>query len=209
MLQEVFAAPEVDADTSGTVSRALPEHRCIPAVARNKLRQFGDREVASVSGLATLIRGSSRHNKVVQLPDLPDDRDRVAHVIEADVNGTQLQLVNIHLSHIRGADLLRCKQLECVLDELWDGPVVIAGDFNSRPESTTVNRLRAEFDDVLVSKVPTGPGGGVIDYFAYRGLELNAVHLEPLFDGNELPVVSDHIGLGLHLDVCKDSQMVS
>lgn len=205
MLQEVFAAPEVDADTSGTVSRALPEHRCIPATARNKLRWFGDREVASISGLATLIRGSSSHNKIVQLPDVQDDRGRVAHVIDANVNGIQLQLVNIHLSHIRGADRLRCHQLACVIKELWQGPVVIAGDFNSRPDSKTIDLLRAEFDEVLVSKVPTGPGGGVIDYFAYRGLALNAVQLEPLFDGNELPIVSDHIGLGLHLDICKDS----
>ena len=204
MMQEVFVAPEAGVDTARSIAAGLPEHRCLPASARIKPREFDGREVTSISGLATLIAGEAKFNRVVNLPDLPDDRDRIAQVIDTVIQGIEMQLVNLHLSHIPGADQIRREQLEAVLKELDEKPTVIAGDFNSYPDGDAIRLLHEEFDHVFVSNVPTFPGYGVIDYFACRGFDLESAQLEPLFDGNELPKVSDHIGLGLHLNFLKE-----
>lgn len=201
MLQEVFCAPEVNTDTLKYIRPRLVDHHCLPAIARNKVRRFKGRDVQSLSGLATFVRGELLESRVIPLPDCEEDRDRCAQVNKVVWNGHVLQIVNLHLSHVRGANELRKRQLEVILGELEALPVIIGGDFNSRPDSLPMNFLRENMDEVVVPDFATGPGGGVIDYFAWKDLPVRRANVEPLFDGTNLPVVTDHTGVGLHLDI--------
>lgn len=201
MLQEVFVAPEAKLDTAKLVARRLPDHHCMPIVARPKIRSYQDKDLFSISGLAILSVGERLYSRTIPLPDLPEDRDRVAQLVKMRIQGIELQIVNLHLCNIRGANEVRAQQLQCILDELEPGPAIIGGDFNSRPDSLAMNLLRGHFPDVAVAPFPTGPGGGVIDYLAWRGINYERYDLEPVFDGKELPVVSDHVGVALHLEL--------
>ena len=201
LLQEVFVAPEAEMDTIKLLARRLPDHHCMPIVARPKIRNFEGRELFSLSGLAIISRGERLYSRTIQLPDVPEDRDRVAQLVKMRLHGIDLQIVNLHLCNVRGANETRAIQLQTIIDELEPGPVLMGGDFNSRPDSLPMNLLREHFTDVAVSPFPTGPGGGVIDYLAWRGLNYERYDLEPVFDGKELPVVSDHVGVALHLEL--------
>lgn len=204
-VQEVFVAPELDIDTGKRISWALPDHHFIPIAARSKLRRFDERDVVSLSGLCLFIKGEILGSAVLTLPPLPEDPDRVAQLIKVRVDGLVLQIVNLHLTHVRGANPHRVKQLQFILDHIEPGPVIIGGDFNSRPESEPIGFLREAMDEVVVCSEPTGPGGKVIDYIAWRDIDHRGFQTEPLFDGRGTPVVSDHIGVGVHLDLIKTS----
>jgi len=149
---------------------------------------------AAKVGLGELLESS-----VLQLPGLSEDPDRVAQLIKVRTGGMVLQIVNLHLTHIRGANAHRVKQLEYILDHLEPGSVIIGGDFNSRPDSEPMDFVRQHFDELVVCQEPTGPGGNVIDYIAWRDIDHRGFQTEPLFDGRSMPKVSDHVGVGVHL----------
>lgn len=201
-LQEVFVAPEIDVDTGRRLSYALPGHHYFPVAARYKTRQYQGRDVASVSGLSLFARGEMLHSSVIQLPGLPEDPDRVAQLVRMKIGDSVLQVVNLHLTHIRNQNAHKVKQLESILAHLEPGlPTIIGGDFNARPESEVMDFVRSSFDELVVCPEPTGPGGNVIDYIAWRDLDHRGFQCEPLFDGKSTPRVSDHLGVGVHLDL--------
>lgn len=96
---------------------------------------------------------------------------------------------------------MRRQQLEVILENTTAGPLILAGDFNSRPDSEPMLYLASEVDEVVVCSEPTGPGGNVIDYVAWRGLKHQGFQSEPLFTGQGTPRVSDHAGVGVYIDL--------
>ncbi|MCW5876356.1 MAG: endonuclease/exonuclease/phosphatase family protein [Anaerolineales bacterium] len=85
--------------------------------------------------------------------DLPPDDVLLLRgftVIEIDVDGELLTVINTHFSERDGQDDIRMTQSSAILDQ-WSGrpATVVVGDFNARPESAAIQlMLEAGFVDV-------------------------------------------------------------
>lgn len=91
LLQEVFAAPELGEDTASRVADCLPGHQLVQVPARKKIRRFAEQEAISTSGLAVLVRGQVLDARVLQLPDIPADRNRIAQIIDVEIDRPEYQ----------------------------------------------------------------------------------------------------------------------
>jgi endonuclease/exonuclease/phosphatase family metal-dependent hydrolase len=106
------------------------------APSRRKLRDNGAGRVMSTSGLAILTREKAARVDVHALVSDPRDGQRIAQLVDLSVSGPPLRVLNLHLTHLRGAraDTLRATQLSMALD--WaatdhERGLVLAGDLNA------------------------------------------------------------------------------
>jgi len=97
-------------------------------------------------GMALLARPELLESINHRLPDGPEPRTALAARVELEP-GRELMLVCVHLY---GDEQERLEQAEAMLAALADEacPVVLAGDFNSRPGSVVMNRIEEEFTNI-------------------------------------------------------------
>ena len=131
-LQECFACR--GAGTAASLAARL-EMRAFAAPARRKLRDHGGRPVMSTSGLAILTRGAGAAPEILGLVSDPRDGQRMAQRVDADLGGARVRILNLHLTHLRGAraDAVRTAQLSAALGwarTAWAGPLLVCGDLN-------------------------------------------------------------------------------
>lgn len=102
-------------------------------------------------GNAVLSRFPLRVIRATGLHHHKADRSRRSALwVEVDLpQGTRLQVINTHLSIYPGEQRTQARQLleEWVGPALQSGPVVLCGDFNARPGSTTWQILDRELED--------------------------------------------------------------
>jgi endonuclease/exonuclease/phosphatase family metal-dependent hydrolase len=129
-LQEAFTAEGFD--TAGRLAEylGLTLHA---APARFKPRRHEGHLLDSTSGLAILTRwpGTSAS---LPLPSDPADGERIAQRLDLQVGDRRLRVLNLHLTHLRGANELRGAQLTYALawsSEDLDGGLMVAGDLNA------------------------------------------------------------------------------
>ncbi|MBC2142559.1 endonuclease/exonuclease/phosphatase family protein [Listeria innocua] len=90
----------------------------------------------------------------------------------ADSNGKQFYIFNTHLDHISEEARLFASQLllkkAAIIAE--DSPVIILGDFNTAPNTTTYNFITKKYQDAqLISQTPIkGPIGSFHDFQPLR-----------------------------------------
>lgn len=161
LLQEVFVAPEIGADTGSHLAAALAMERAY-APAREKPRQIEGRRVNSQSGLATLSRWPIVQASVLSLAADARDGERIAQFVKIAVAGEPVLFVNLHLTHLEDANALRQEQLRQILDHLasLDPPdtVVVAGDFNAPPDSAPLRWLCERSGFAVHNRIVDSPG---------------------------------------------------
>lgn len=157
-------------DTTRTISDHL---RLAPhaAPARRKPRGHGDQFVDSTSGLAILAREGGR-SEVLELPADPDDGQRIAQRLDLVAHERSLRILNLHLTHLRGARGagLRATQMETALE--WAkadlrGALVVAGDLNAEAGDPALARLKPPSAPTTLQAALAGtpdPSGPAIDH---------------------------------------------
>ncbi|SIQ96919.1 Metal-dependent hydrolase, endonuclease/exonuclease/phosphatase family [Rhizobium sp. RU20A] len=147
---DIIALQEVDVERlrSGGLdqSRIIAEHLRMQAHFHPALHVENERY-----GDALLTAFPTRLIKAGPLPARGEARG--ALWVEVDVGGGQvLQVINTHLG-LRGSD--RMKQVETLLGPDWigpahraEGPLILAGDFNSPPRSAPYRALAARLTDL-------------------------------------------------------------
>jgi endonuclease/exonuclease/phosphatase family metal-dependent hydrolase len=140
-LQEAFATP--GADTARELGAALGFVVHL-APARFKPRLHEGRMAQSSSGLAILTRwpGSSCS---MMLPSDPQDGERIAQRLDLRIGDRALRVLNLHLTHLRGAAELRATQLQRALawaSDGWTGGLVVAGDMNATAADAALAHLK-------------------------------------------------------------------
>lgn len=139
-LQEVFSAR--GADTARELGAALGFVVHV-APARFKPRVHEGRVAHSSSGLAILTRWPGASCSMM-LPSDPADGERIAQRLDLRIGDRGLRVLNLHLTHLRGADKLRTTQLNRALawaEEGLTGGLVIAGDLNATAADAALARL--------------------------------------------------------------------
>jgi len=99
-----------------------------------------------VEGIAILCRFPVKRHEILDLLT----QNRVAQLIEFRIDGDTVLFVNSHFYWKHGESKERKEQVELLLDWLdtqpADIPVLVAGDFNGVPGSTTIEFMREYFD---------------------------------------------------------------
>ncbi len=133
--QEVFRSMDGRFDTVSTLAAELGMNYSF-ASARPKKRVFLGKKIDSYSGMAVLTRSGIPilYSHTMPLPEVEKDKDRTAQFIVLRSNGNGILVVNLHLSHLKGAENLRREQLRTVLShpilEKNYAAVILCGDFN-------------------------------------------------------------------------------
>ncbi|MEQ8586790.1 MAG: endonuclease/exonuclease/phosphatase family protein [Thalassobaculaceae bacterium] len=199
LLQEVFVGGGMD--TAAHIARGLGLS-VTAAPARSKPRRHGDGSVESTNGLAILSRRPVDAQRVIALPTHPDDPDRIAQVARIGA----VTVVNLHLTHLEGADALRRGQVVHLLDRLSAGtPTVIGGDLNAEPDAPALRKLgEAGFRDLAEAAPFATAGGRRIDFLLCRDMrdEGAAAAAEPVGKTTDVGTAvgaSDHVGILVEL----------
>lgn len=140
-LQECFAADGVD--TAGRLASELGFVAHL-APSRRKVRTHQGRDLGSTSGLAILARAQGVADRL-DLATHPADGERIAQRLDVEFEGRPLRVLNLHLTHLRGAQALRAQQLAEALawaGEGLTGGLVVAGDLNAQAVDAALAPLR-------------------------------------------------------------------
>jgi len=207
LLVEQLAA--LDPDVIG-----LQEVRRLPGQARRIARQAsaGSARWTVRAEYKSGIKGLSEGIAVLsRLPVIDHDRlalgsqSRVAQRVTVGLpDGRVLDVYNVHLAN-RDSEtrLAQARRLLAWIDERPDRPLVLVGDFNSRPDSAPwrmlTGRLRSAYSVVHGSEPRrTLPAGPVLDYIFVNDLvrvhEASITFDRPSADDPGL-LPSDHFGL--------------
>jgi endonuclease/exonuclease/phosphatase family metal-dependent hydrolase len=190
-LQEVYA------DRTVCAARTLAEAsglRLVHHPAREKDRGAGP----STSGLATLSAFPILGAEALALPSSPQDGGRFAQSVDVETPFGRLRVLNLHLTHLRGAEALRAAQLEAALGWAragWQGPILVAGDFNARADDPALAGLFGAPD--VIQAAPLGAStsllgrpGALIDHVAL--LQAPGLSLSSTLALHGDDAVSDH-----------------
>ncbi|WP_333585870.1 endonuclease/exonuclease/phosphatase family protein [Phenylobacterium sp.] len=114
--------------------------------ARRKLRRQEDGWVESVSGMAMLSRQALLAEGRIILPTDERDGERIAQWGQA---APDLVVANLHLTHLRGPDAARLRelQLRTVLEQAPPlGALLILGDFNAEAAAPELAAIAEALD---------------------------------------------------------------
>lgn len=161
-LQESLSTPDGRLDTAGELARRLKLNLAW-APARFKERRVDGRKGHCFSGLAILSRYSIERHRQILLPSHPRDPGRFAQWVDIAMGPHRQRVVNLHLTHIRGAGQIRVSQLNTLLTALhcdFESPdrVWICGDFNARPDDAAMRVLRNRADWAVTDGYTAGGG---------------------------------------------------
>ncbi|MES9959681.1 MAG: endonuclease/exonuclease/phosphatase family protein [Sedimenticola sp.] len=144
LLQEVFVSGDGVLNTGRFLAESLGMVLNYHP-ARRKLRRVRGVSMESASGLAILSREEPLQRGVLPLPSDPRDGDRWAQWVRLGIGGSNMVVVNTHLTHLDGRDDLRRRQLERIVTFAAgcseDGGVLLGGDFNCTPASPPLRWL--------------------------------------------------------------------
>lgn len=152
-------------------------------------------------GMAVLSRWPIERARNLRLPDGEEPRTAVSVVVRSPRTGRHLRFVGIHLYATEDERRAQAQRLEELLDET-DAPTILAGDFNSTPESTVMAELHRRWrivdkgEDHLT--FPSFAPEREIDYVLLRPAAGFEVLGQRLLDE---PVASDHRPLVIDLVV--------
>jgi endonuclease/exonuclease/phosphatase family metal-dependent hydrolase len=129
------------------------------------------------------------------LPQLPEREPRIVSVVHSKIGGKGPEIVfaSTHLDHqLEEVRVEQAQKLNSILSTN-EFPVLVAGDFNSAPESRTIQTLAANWIDAASNNpqptIPSGTPKKRIDYVLLgKGSRWKVIHTEVI---NE-PVASDH-----------------
>lgn len=141
LLQEAYRPPYGE-DPIPAIQRALPGYHMVRG------GDFGELAIFS----RTPIRKSQEFSLACRRPAL---------WAEVELEGRPVRVLNVHYDHfdkvrtrkvrtlLRATARARARQTDLLEQELarWNGPVILAGDFNSPPGSDTPTRLREKLQD--------------------------------------------------------------
>lgn len=148
--------------------------------------QGGDYGMAVLSRWPVVVATNHR------LPDGDEPRSALGVRVRSPTSGRELEFVGIHLYRTAEERLAQARQLADVYEGV-DVPVILAGDFNSTPESEVIAFLAESWR--FIDKGPdrlTFPSTGPereIDFVALRPGTMFRVAAQRLVDE---PVISDH-----------------
>lgn len=110
-------------------------------------------------GQAILSRYPIGEATVHSLPGRPGSEHRIAVAVKVELpSGRAVRFVSTHLDHVHDESdrLAQAAQLNKSLAQ--DGiPTILAGDFNAKPESETIQIVEREFQNSAVQPDPTYP----------------------------------------------------
>lgn len=132
LLQEVFAQAPTGMHAGERLADALSMSLSyVPA--RKKLRKLNGSPILSHSGLGILSKSPILKSRSVRLPQDDRDGERLGQCVTLNVRGVNLQIGNIHLTHLPDCDALRRQQLQTVVNELNDDAdlTIVGGDMNA------------------------------------------------------------------------------
>ena len=185
-LQECGCGPGGTPEQAEELGKRLSmEPRFVPCLQRKNNRY----------GLATLSRLPILDTAVVPLPHRgrvwwSEPRRALVTRVAWEAAGREVQLVNTHLSTIRGEQPSQVM----ALGEVLDAPdLVLAGDFNCTPRSATYRRLCDPLD-AAVARARTWPALMPIfhlDHIFYRGAM--RVAESGAWRGGPARIASDHL----------------
>lgn len=113
--------------------------------AREKNRNVNKEFLESISGLGILSVYPILDSFDINLPNHPDDGERIAQFSIIKVNNAQLLIINTHLTHLKEEFGLRINQIKAILSqdilkESFDA-ILLCGDFNCTEDSATIQYL--------------------------------------------------------------------
>jgi endonuclease/exonuclease/phosphatase family metal-dependent hydrolase len=143
-------------------------------------------------GMALLSKLPIRTSENLRLPDGAEPRTALVATVELPRTGEELTFVGVHFYRSDDERMAQARRLEERLSPRA-GPIVLAGDFNSTPESEVMRRLARSWSVVDKGEdrltFPSMDPEREIDFVLYRPAELVEVLWETLLDE---PVASDH-----------------
>lgn len=141
-LQESFAAHGFD--TANHLAQALGLY-AYARPGRRKRRLLQGVERPSTSGLAMLTSKPLAREAALSLESDAEDGERIAQAGDISFGAASVRIVNLHLTHLRDAQILRARQLEASLEWAltdWNGDLVLAGDLNASRQAPELAALR-------------------------------------------------------------------
>jgi endonuclease/exonuclease/phosphatase family metal-dependent hydrolase len=147
LMQEVLRPidPQAAYDTLQAISEVLAGESAFVPMRRNK-RQVEGQVVDCWSGMGCWSRFPIEAAAGIELPSNDTDGGRAGQMIRIQIHGQHFLFANVHLSFLRDSDALKIAQLETILQEMMKQTGLkayfIAGDFNSVPNSKTIQYLQ-------------------------------------------------------------------
>jgi len=123
-------------------------------------------------GLLVLSRFPILEHQMIILPQEGNQEQRglqIAKIGIPDAKGKIIRFANTHLGGSQSAIETQSDRVNALLSD-GDEPVILAGDFNARPESTAIQTLLKHWTDAT-DKTPTAPSNNPqkkIDYIFYK-----------------------------------------
>jgi len=155
LLQEVFAQVPVGIHTGKYLAKALGlSLSFIPA--RKKLRMLGDKPTLCYSGLAVLSKSKPFNTHPIRLPMDERDGERIGQMTNLHMFGLNLQIGNVHLSHLNDADALRRQQLETMVKAMDRNAdiSILGGDMNAPQGSDVFQGAPGYVSPNFTEKIP-------------------------------------------------------
>ena len=125
-----------------------------------------------------------------------DDYRTAAHV-RIDFQGRPIDVYDTHLHHTPGGGAIRFMQitdLVAFIDSTrGDGPVVVAGDFNSEPDKPELEAMRKRFTNVFRATHPTAGRAESITFNPRFGVDpgpIDHIYVSRTGKGRLVPVAS-------------------
>jgi endonuclease/exonuclease/phosphatase family metal-dependent hydrolase len=132
-LQEALQSTDEQFDTAGYLARSL-NMQMIYAPCRRKIRAVEGKQIDCHSGLAVLTSLPVCCSSITSLPSAAPDDERISHTVEIEAAGGPLVITNVHLTHLEGADALRCRQFIAAIEHGqpldYSTTWLCCGDFN-------------------------------------------------------------------------------
>lgn len=140
------------ADQAGLIAEQLGWHHLFQPAMQNANEQYGNAIISRYP--LTLVRK-------VELPGKGNwycRETRVAIWAEAETESGPVQIINTHFGLGRAERSLQAEFLADFLNTVpAEEPLVLLGDFNSRPQSRSLRPLRNHLHDLRTSVAATGP----------------------------------------------------
>ena len=212
---DFFLGQEIFDSDSYSTERYLSERLNITSFyekSRFKKRDVQNESTPSYSGLCAWSNHILTSYFKIELPTADDDGERISQVLNFEIDGMLLAVINTHLTHLKGESSLRTRQIDFTLNEVHrlnspDG-IILCGDFNAAKESDEIKNLisRQGFEDAFPDCPPTHIGNRCIDHiFYYPAHRFSKNKASLILDkkvGGVMP--SDHFGICAELNIHKD-----
>lgn len=177
--------------------------------ARYKQRTVHEESTLSHSGLCIWTNRTILDSAKIELPITDADGERISQVILVAYKEMQIAIVNTHLTHLKGQEELRKKQIATTIDQTKnlfnpDG-IVFCGDFNCEKDSKEITHLVSNygFEDAYPTCASTHIGGRCIDHVFYYPSHRFSTQRASIILNEKINGIlpSDHFGMYVELTI--------